>query len=141
MFTRPAGAHLLWRERPFDAAQPDGIAQGVMDRVVVHLGPDGAPVRAEILDFKTDRITPDRLDAQTAHHRPQMTLYRHSLARLLGIADTAVKVELLFTAIPAVADVFANFRSILHKGDGNQHVAAPPDVCQTPSPAVSTMRR
>ncbi|HRI66162.1 MAG TPA: DUF4150 domain-containing protein [Polyangium sp.] len=34
-----------------------------------------------------------------------------------------------------MADVFANFRSILHKGDGLQHVAAPPDVCKTPSPA------
>jgi hypothetical protein len=30
--------------------------------------------------------------------------------------------------------VFANSRSILHKGDGNTHVAAPPDVCKTPSP-------
>lgn len=31
-------------------------------------------------------------------------------------------------------DVFANNRSILHSGDGLQHVAAPPDVCKTPSP-------
>jgi hypothetical protein len=30
--------------------------------------------------------------------------------------------------------VFANSRSILHAGDGNKHVAAPPDVCKTPSP-------
>lgn len=28
--------------------------------------------------------------------------------------------------------VFANFRSIVHKGDGLQHIAAIPDVCQTP---------
>jgi len=34
-----------------------------------------------------------------------------------------------------MADVFANNRSILHKGDGNQHVSGPPDVCKTPSPA------
>jgi Domain of unknown function (DUF4150) len=33
-----------------------------------------------------------------------------------------------------MATVFANGRSILHAGDGNQHVAAPPDVCKTPSP-------
>lgn len=31
--------------------------------------------------------------------------------------------------------VFANGRLILHAGDGLQHVAAPPDVCKTPSPA------
>ncbi|MEZ4302569.1 MAG: DUF4150 domain-containing protein [Polyangiaceae bacterium] len=30
--------------------------------------------------------------------------------------------------------VYANSRAILHKGDGNTHVAAPPDVCKTPSP-------
>jgi hypothetical protein len=36
--------------------------------------------------------------------------------------------------IDAMATVFANGRSILHAGDGNKHVAAPPDVCKTPSP-------
>lgn len=30
--------------------------------------------------------------------------------------------------------VFANGRSIIHAGDGLTHVAAPPDVCKTPSP-------
>lgn len=33
-----------------------------------------------------------------------------------------------------MSKVFANGRSILHAGDGNTHVAAPPDVCKTPSP-------
>lgn len=33
-----------------------------------------------------------------------------------------------------MATVFANGRSILHAGDSNKHVAAPPDVCKTPSP-------
>ncbi|WAS91096.1 DUF4150 domain-containing protein [Nannocystis poenicansa] len=30
--------------------------------------------------------------------------------------------------------VFANGRSIIHSGDGLKHVAAPPDVCKTPTP-------
>ena len=29
---------------------------------------------------------------------------------------------------------YANGRSIQHKGDGNQHIGASPDVCKTPSP-------
>lgn len=33
-----------------------------------------------------------------------------------------------------VPSVFANGRSIIHAGDGLKHVAAPPDVCKTPSP-------
>ena len=33
-----------------------------------------------------------------------------------------------------MATVFANGRSILHAGDGLQHIAAPPDVCKTPTP-------
>jgi hypothetical protein len=31
--------------------------------------------------------------------------------------------------------VYANDRSIIHKGDNGVHTAAPPDVCKTPSPA------
>jgi Domain of unknown function (DUF4150) len=30
--------------------------------------------------------------------------------------------------------VYANFRSIVHKADGLQHLAAIPDVCLTPTP-------
>ena len=33
-----------------------------------------------------------------------------------------------------MATVFANSRSIVHKGDGQVNTAAPPDVCKTPSP-------
>jgi uncharacterized Zn-binding protein involved in type VI secretion len=33
-----------------------------------------------------------------------------------------------------MGEVFANGRSILHKGDGTTHVAAPPDVCKVPTP-------
>src|SRR5690554_6361465 len=36
--------------------------------------------------------------------------------------------------ISPMPSVFANGRSILHAGDGNKHVSAPPDVCKTPSP-------
>ena len=34
----------------------------------------------------------------------------------------------------AMPTVFANGRSILHAGDGLQHVSTLPDVCKTPSP-------
>ena len=33
-----------------------------------------------------------------------------------------------------MSSVFANSRSIVHKGDGQTNIAAPPDVCKTPSP-------
>ncbi len=33
-----------------------------------------------------------------------------------------------------MATVYANGRSIVHKGDGQVNTAAPPDVCKTPSP-------
>jgi len=33
-----------------------------------------------------------------------------------------------------VATVFANGRSIVHKGDGPTNTSAPPDVCKTPTP-------
>ena len=34
-----------------------------------------------------------------------------------------------------MGEIFANGRSVLHKGDGTTHVAAPPDVCKVPTPA------
>ncbi len=33
-----------------------------------------------------------------------------------------------------MSNVYANKRSILHRGDGRSHVSAPPDVCKTPAP-------
>lgn len=33
-----------------------------------------------------------------------------------------------------MAKVFANGRSIIHRGDKQTHIAGPPDVCKTPSP-------
>ena len=33
-----------------------------------------------------------------------------------------------------MTDTFANGKSVVHKGDGLQHMAIAPDVCKTPSP-------
>jgi uncharacterized Zn-binding protein involved in type VI secretion len=37
-----------------------------------------------------------------------------------------------------MSKVFANGRSILHKGSGNTHTSAAPDVCKVPTPFVNS---
>jgi ATP-dependent helicase/nuclease subunit A len=50
-----------------------------------------------IVDYKTDRITPEQAIAQAAHHAPQLQLYGRGLAQAWGlpVAERLV----LFTAI------------------------------------------
>ena len=73
---------------------------GVFDRVVVHTDESGALVRAEIIDFKTDRIHKDNtLEQATAHHRPQLEAYRTALTRITGIDKADIELKLLFTSV------------------------------------------
>ncbi len=39
--------------------------------------------RCVLVDYKTDKITPDRIDDQVAHHRPQIELYANAISSLL----------------------------------------------------------
>jgi ATP-dependent exoDNAse (exonuclease V) beta subunit len=87
-----------------------------MDRVVLALK-DGAPVAAEIIDFKTDRIGAGgsggaggagdavaALDAAVERYRPQMQAYRRALCALTGLAPPVVACRLLFLEVDALRD-------------------------------------
>jgi ATP-dependent exoDNAse (exonuclease V) beta subunit len=84
----------LWRERRFavvlDEQGEQSLVQGAFDRV--HLTyRDGAPVGAEVIDFKTGRVDPER-------YRPQMEVYRRALAALTGLPAEpgSIRCTLLF---------------------------------------------
>ena len=55
--------------------------------------------------------------------RPSTSLARRPLVAPLGVCNTASAVS-----------VFADSRKVTHKGSGQTEVAAPPDVCKTPTP-------
>ena len=69
--------------------------------MVIHKDNHGAITRAEIIDFKTDRIHRGRTLQQAAeHHRPQLEAYRTALSKIVGLEAARVELKLLFTDVP-----------------------------------------
>lgn len=89
-FERPAGNTELLREQSFEAVLGGQWLSGKIDRLHLEKDAAGKPVRARILDFKTDRA-PD-----AARHRPQMEDYRQAVARLFALSPERIAGTLLF---------------------------------------------
>lgn len=89
---KPKDEVQVWRERAFDVVVGNELISGVFDRVHVYAG------RAEIIDFKSDRVG-DKLSLEQAAEKyaPQMATYRQALAKLTGLTESAVRCSLLFT--------------------------------------------
>ena len=96
------------RETPFDLPADAGIpaGRGRVDRLHVFES-DGAPVAAEIIDFKTDRLPeqdPATLGAAAERHRAQLERYASAVARMLGLPVERVACWVVLTdAAEAVA--------------------------------------
>jgi len=92
----------LWKERGF-AVQIDGrLVTGRFDRVVVYRQ-QGQPVKVEVIDFKTDRIWPDKknLPRLIQTYRPQIEAYRMAVSTMLNLppapgAPGAIRASLVF---------------------------------------------
>jgi RecB family exonuclease len=91
VWVRPAGLAEVWRERAFEVVLDGAWVSGVFDRVVVGLPPG----RATVFDIKTGPAT------TVAPHAGQLGLYRRAAARLTGLPEAAIRVEVVFTAVPA----------------------------------------
>jgi ATP-dependent exoDNAse (exonuclease V) beta subunit len=97
----------VWRERsfvvPMIAGGIDTLVRGQLDRVVVARA-DGRPVAAELVDYKTDRVTigSRTLTERVDHYRPQLNAYRKAVAQLLGLDLKSVSASLMFTEIDTV---------------------------------------
>jgi len=99
LLRRPAGETEVWRERPFAEIVREGDEEvlwtGTFDRVVVHREA-GRAVRAEVIDFKTDRVDAAGVAARAAFYAPQLAGYRRVLARMTGLAADRVGGALAF---------------------------------------------
>jgi ATP-dependent exoDNAse (exonuclease V) beta subunit len=91
----PAVTYELWRERAFAVRLGDRLLAGRFDRVMVYRR-GGLPVRAELLDYKTDRLEPGGADAAAEPYRPQMQAYRQALCAMLGLPAARINTALLF---------------------------------------------
>ena len=70
----------LYREQPVDALLDGEWISGVIDRLHVHRDEDGAAIRVEIIDFKTDHrnSAPNMIEL----HGSQMESYRLAITRI-----------------------------------------------------------
>ena len=99
VWLRPDANAEVWREKSFEAVLDGVWVSGVFDRVVIQREGSGAVRRATVYDFKTEARP------EAARHAGQMRLYRRAAARLLGVPETAVCTELVFSTTQArVAD-------------------------------------
>ncbi|MDX6767045.1 MAG: UvrD-helicase domain-containing protein [Candidatus Methylacidiphilales bacterium] len=97
---------LVWREKAFQIAGPKGWQRGIFDRVVVECGTDGRPVRAELVDFKTDVLRAGEETSWVERHRPQMEAYRSALSLLLHLEPAQIRGVLVAVSLRRVVHVF-----------------------------------
>ena len=89
-FEKPAGDVELLREQAFEAILGGKWLSGKIDRLHLENDAAGMPIRARILDFKTDRAP------NPARHRAQMEDYRQAVAKLFSIPPGQIACTLLF---------------------------------------------
>ena len=85
----------VFNERPFAVNLDSGFMQGTIDRLVV-AKEGNTIVAADIIDYKTDSVTPDSLDERVEHYRPQLEAYRSAVSRFLNLEPSRIATRLLF---------------------------------------------
>ena len=97
----------VWNERTFVVRQQDTILRGTFDRLVILFDGD-TPVRADIIDFKSDSLDPNDPIAITAKkdlYRPQLQAYRSAVQHLYGLSDDRIATRLVFVEPGMVLNV------------------------------------
>lgn len=104
--TRPEGNAELWREQSFEIVLGDKWVTGIFDRVAIERDASGKPLRATVIDFKSDEIKNETELAKAAkRYRPQLSLYGQALSRMLGIDPARLTLRLAFTGPGRVIDL------------------------------------
>jgi ATP-dependent helicase/nuclease subunit A len=83
-------------ERPFVLKRNGAIVQGIIDRLVV-LRVKGRPVAADVVDFKTDKVTAETatwVSHKTRHYAVQLDQYRTAVQTCFGMESNAVSTRL-----------------------------------------------
>ncbi|HEY0257257.1 MAG TPA: PD-(D/E)XK nuclease family protein, partial [Candidatus Methylacidiphilales bacterium] len=87
----------VWRERRFAVVIGNDLMNGTFDRVVLGYDAAGKLVRADILDFKTDRLADDlEREERRGFYQPQLEAYARALGRLTGLDAGSIQTELVW---------------------------------------------
>ena len=105
LLTRPDDDAELWRERRFAVELEGELWSGTFDRVVLHRDGEGALTHAEVVDWKTDRVSEDGLLERAEHYRPQLEAYGRVLAAMTGVPAERIALRLAFLRAGRVVDL------------------------------------
>ena len=97
----------VFREWPFLLREDGRILSGSIDRLVIGRE-DSRVVFGEVIDFKTDRITPnsaDELEQKKEFYRPQLTIYRQAAAQYTGLPVAQINTKLVFIGSALVCEL------------------------------------
>lgn len=88
------------RERPILELHQGRLVRGFIDRLVIGFSDDGQPLRAEILDYKTDRLSDQEpvdvwLARRSEHHAAQLRLYRDVISQRWGLPTEHIDMTLI----------------------------------------------
>lgn len=104
ILARPDTPHILWKERRFLLKDDSGaIIPGAFDRVVLYCGKEGKPVSADILDYKSDRV--EKAEELISRHHLQLKLYRKCLAKMTGIPEEKIRLQIAALRFGRVLEV------------------------------------
>src|SRR5581483_8710704 len=89
-------SYTVWRERTFAVREENTLLQGSIDRLVLIYDGDRI-VAADILDFKTDRVSNAAgIEEKFTYYRPQIEAYRRAAAKFLHLDPARIGARLVF---------------------------------------------
>ena len=94
-------------ELSFARRTAESVVSGQINRLVL-VGEEGSLRRAEVIDFKTDRVSPEdegELRRLIDYYRPQVEAYRDAVAFTRGVASAEVSGRLAFLSPGVVVDL------------------------------------
>lgn len=95
---QPGETATVWRERAFAVKHDHKLLHGQFDRVVI-VWKEAKPVRAMLVDFKSDAVADaNQLAEREAHYAPQIAEYRRALEMMLTLPAEAIEDRLVFLA-------------------------------------------
>nr|MDZ4756485.1 UvrD-helicase domain-containing protein [Phycisphaerae bacterium] len=94
VLARPAGEATVHRERRFVRLVEIGLESSVVDRLVL-IGAPERPTAAQIIDYKTDSVTPGGGAALLERYRPQLAAYMEAVAERYRLDPRAVQATLV----------------------------------------------
>jgi ATP-dependent exoDNAse (exonuclease V) beta subunit len=118
LLSKPDGNVVVYREQDFvlrvekgtsfvevDIKEPTDI-RGTIDRLVVYKDSNGNVVRAEVIDWKTDKLESGKtVDDLVSNYAPQLASYRLAAARLLDIDISSVTAILALISEKKILDI------------------------------------